>query len=103
MICVQNSSRAKSFTVTKRLITCVVPVATIRLNIGDVPKRVILKLIKDLRGVANKNTEVKIYFPDRDSFRGIKCVEIGKSDKQVACFKNSSSKLDAELKVIGIK
>jgi hypothetical protein len=62
MICVQNSSDGKSYTETKRVVGSVIPRMDIRLNIGDVPKRVLLKLIKDLRGIANKSTEIKIYF-----------------------------------------
>ena len=103
MICVQNSSKGNSYRESKRVIASVIPKAAIRLNIGDVPKRVLLKLIRDLRKAATKNTEIKIYFPDKGAFRGVKCVEIGRSDAQVSVFKNSASKLDSDLKEIGIK
>ncbi len=73
-----NKSRKKSFRQTKRLISAVLPQISNRLNIGDIPKRVILKMIEDLRKIVNRGTCIEIYIEDRSGYMGFRLINIGK-------------------------
>ena len=96
-IIILNLSKKKSFRQTKRMISMVVPPITNRVNIGDLPKRVIIRLIKNLKEKVNRGTNIKIFIESKEGFRGFKCFEIGKKSNDFEFWINSKSFLDKEI------
>lgn len=96
-IIILNLSKKKSFRQTKRMISMVLPSITNRLNIGDLPSRVIIKLIKDLKSKVNRGTNIKIFVESKEGFRGFKCFEIGKKNFEFEFWINSKSFLDKDI------
>lgn len=95
-----NCSKKKSFRSSKRIITQVLPSVTNRVNLGCLPKRVLFKLIKNLRLNATKGTSIKIFFEAKGlGYRGYKCIEIGVKSPKLEPFVFSSSRMDGELKL----
>lgn len=95
-ILVLNRSRKRKFRSTKRIITSVIPSITNRLNIGDIPQRVIIQLIKDLRLISGRGTSIEIYIEDKSAYHGFKLFQIGKKMSHVEIF-TSPSKFDITL------
>lgn len=77
-VLVLNKSRKKRFRSTKRIVSAVLPSITNRLNIGDVPKRVILELITQLKLKSGKGTSIEIYIENKSGYHGFEVVFIGK-------------------------
>lgn len=86
LILVLNRSRKRKFRSTKRVITSVLPSITNRLNIGDVPQRVIIQLIKDLKVFSGRGISIEVYIQDKSAYHGFKLVQIGKKTPQVEIF-----------------
>ena len=103
LIIIVNQSKKKSFLKSKRLISSVLPEINPRLNLGDIPKRVLMKLLKDLRTSASRGTSLKIFMASKQSYHGFKCVEIGKPSYHLEPFTLSSSTFDTELFELGFK
>ncbi|HCJ8469709.1 TPA: hypothetical protein NV714_003517 [Escherichia coli] len=96
IVLVLNRSRKKSFRSSKRIISSVLPSITNRLNIGDIPQRIIIDLIKDLRNKVNRGTSIEVYIQDKSGYHGFKLVQIGKTKKQSELF-TIPSKIDLTL------
>lgn len=96
IILVLNRSRKKSFRSSKRIISSVFPSITNRLNIGDIPQRIIIQLIKDLKLKANRGTSIEIYVQDKTGYHGFKLIQIGKVKSHVDLF-TIPSKFDMTL------
>lgn len=96
IVLILNRSRKKSFRGSKRIISSVLPSITNRLNIGDIPQRIIIQLIKDLKNKVNRGTSIEVYIQDKSSYHGFKLVQIGKVNKKVELF-TIPSKLDLTL------
>lgn len=99
LVVVVNSSRKKSFRRSKRIVSAVLPSVTIRVNLGHLPKRVLLQLIENLKQSATRGTNVKLFFEDKTGFFGLKCVEIGPRSVAMEPFVLAASGLDEELAV----
>ncbi|TKW75092.1 MAG: hypothetical protein DI543_23230 [Bradyrhizobium icense] len=98
-VTVINYSKKKSFRSSKRIVTRVLPSVTNRVNIGCLPKRVLLKLIRNLRNNVTKGTSVKVFFEAKGvGYRGYKCIEIGRKTEHLAPFAFSISRIDDDLK-----
>ena len=95
-ILVLNRSRKRKFRSTKRIITSVIPSITNRLNIGDIPQRVIIQLIKDLRLLSGRGVSIEVYIEDKSAYHGFKLFQIGKKMNHVEIF-TTPSKLDLTL------
>lgn len=101
LVVILNQSRKKSFRKSKRCVSSILPSISIRLNIGDIPKRVLWKMIEDLRGQASRATCIKIFIQSNGSYHGWKCLEIGKHASNLDEFVYSGSTLDVELEEYG--
>lgn len=102
-VTVVNYSKKKSFRSSKRLITQVLPSITNRVNLGCLPKRILLRFIKNLKRNATKGTSVKIFFEAKGlGCRGYKCIEVGTKSSHLEPFTFSSSRIDQDLKLEGI-
>ncbi len=97
IIIIYNNSRKKSFRQTKRIITQVLPDINNRMNFGDVPKRVALQLIVNLKKVANRGTNIKIFIATKEGYRGFKGIEIGKKNNFMEKFNYCKSHIDDDL------
>lgn len=86
IVIVHNKSRKKSFRTTKRIISTVLPAIDIRINLGDIPERVLNTLIEELRKTVNRGTNIKIFIKKHNGFSGFKMIEIGKKDKYLHNF-----------------
>ena len=100
-VVVVNLSKKKSFRKSKRIVSAVLPSITIRVNLGDVPRRVLLVLLKNLKSSASRGTQLKVFFEDNQGYHGFKCVEIGPRGVQVEPFVLARSSLDPELSMAG--
>lgn len=98
IVIVANLSKKKAFRRTKRLVSEILPQIELRTNIGNIPKRVLFKLIKNLRIATTKGVCIRLFFEDSQGFRGFKCIEFGKKSYLVEDFVNAKSILDIELK-----
>jgi hypothetical protein len=99
---VMNRSRKKAFRRTKRLVTTVLPSISNRVNIGDVPKRVLLELVKNLRHGTTKGVCIQLFFEEKEGFRGFKCIEFGTKSYRVKDFVNVDSRFDLDLAAKGL-
>lgn len=99
IVVVINSSKKKSFRSSKRLIAMVVQPISNRISIGDLPKRVFIEMIKNLRASATKGTSIQVFFEAKNiGFRGFKCVQIGFYKKNLEEFMFANSLIDIDLK-----
>jgi hypothetical protein len=96
LIIILNNSRKKSFRQTKRIISAVLPSINNRLSIGNLPKRIILDLIKNIKEKANRGTSIQIFIEESTGYHGFKLVQIGKLKKHLDLFE-IETKLDKEL------
>ena len=103
LVIIINQSKKKSFLKSKRLISSVLPEINLRINLGDIPKRVLMSLLKELRLTASRATNLKIFIESKKSYHGFKCVEIGKPSFHLEPFTTSSSTFDTELFEVGFK
>lgn len=101
LVVVVNLSRRKAYRTSKRIISAVLPQITIRLNLGRVPKRVLLELVSKLRNSASRGSCVKIFFEDTKAHHGMKCLEVGKTAAWLNKFIYCESSIDAELALRG--
>lgn len=85
-VLIYNRSRKKRFRSTKRIISSVLPSISNRLNIGNVPKRVIEQLILQLKMVSGRGTAIEIYIENSDGYHGFEVVFIGKKNSKVDIF-----------------
>ena len=97
-----NRSRKKSFRRTKRMVTAVLPSISNRVNIGDVPKRVLLELVKNLRHGTTKGVCIQLFFEEKQGFRGFKCIEFGTKSLRLLNFVNVDSRFDLDLAAKGL-
>lgn len=98
IIVVINSSKKKAFRKSKRIVTSVVQPISNRISLGDVPKRVLIELAKNLRLATTRGTSIQIFFESRNiGFRGFKCIQIGKIKPHLEEFTTSKSLIDIDL------
>lgn len=98
-IIIINSSKKKSFRSSKRIIGMVLQLITNRVAIGDIPKRVFIKLLLDLKKNTTRGTSIQVFFEAKNiGFRGFKCIQIGVRRKNLEEFMFSSSLIDNDLK-----
>lgn len=91
-VLIYNKSRKKSFRKSKRIISSVLPQISNRVNIGNIPKRIAIKLVEDLRKSVNRGTKIEVYIEDLDGYMGFKMFAIGK--KSGDSFFDIKTKLD---------
>lgn len=96
LILILNNSRKKSFRQTKRIISSVLPTITNRLNVGNIPKRIIIDLIKNLKSKTNRGTSIQVFIEESSGYHGFKLVQIGKLKKHLDLFE-IETKIDKEL------
>jgi hypothetical protein len=97
-----NRSRRKAFRRTKRIVAAVLPAISNRVNIGDIPKRVLLELVKNLRHGTTKGVCIQLFFEERQGFRGFKCIEFGTKSFRLLDFINVDSRFDLDLAAKGL-
>lgn len=97
LVVVVNESRKKSFRRSKRVISSVLPSITIRVNIGNLPRRVAIQLIENLKTSATRGTKVKLFLEDKAGYFGLKCVEVGPRSVSTEPFVMAASSIDDEL------
>lgn len=98
IVIIMNSSKRKSFRRSKRIIAAVVQPISNRIAIGDIPKRVLIELIKNLKMSVTKGTSVQVFVESRNiGFRGFKCVQIGFPKANLEEFMEASSLIDTDL------
>lgn len=86
IILIYNRSRKKRFRSTKRVISSVLPSISNRLNIGNIPKRVIEELILDLKKFSGRGTAIEIYIENKDGYHGFEICMIGKFNQRLDIF-----------------
>lgn len=64
------------------MISSVLPQISNRVSIGNVPKRIAIKLVEDLRKNVNRGAKIEFYIEDLDSYMGFKMIPIGKKSKE---------------------
>ena len=96
LILILNNSRKKSFRQTTRIISSVLPTITNRLNVGNIPKRIIIDLIKNLKSKTNRGTSIQVFIEESSGYHGFKLVQIGKLKKHLDLFE-IETKIDKEL------
>jgi hypothetical protein len=84
------------------MVTAVLPSISNRVNIGDVPKRVLLELVKNLRHGTTKGVCIQLFFEEKQGFRGFKCVEFGTKSIRWLNFVNVDSRFDLDLAAKGL-
>lgn len=98
IIIILNSSKKKSFRRTKRIIAEVVQPISNRISIGDIPKRVIISLCKNLKNNVTKGTSIQIFIESKNiGFRGFKGLQIGTQKNNIEEFILSKSLIDKDL------
>lgn len=98
VVIIFNTSKKKSFRGSKRIIAMVLQPITNRVAIGDIPKRILIKLMKDLKQNVTRGTSLQIFFESKNlGFRGFKCVQIGIKRKHLDEFMFSKSLIDNDL------
>ena len=98
IIIIVNASKKKAFRSSKRIIAEVLQPITNRLSIGDVPKRVIVKIINNLKLNVTRGTCIQIFIESKNiGYRGFKCIEVGTKTKSLEAFVMSSSLIDKDL------
>ena len=97
-----NRSRKKAFRRTKRMVSAVLPSISNRVHIGDVPKRVLLELVKNLRHGTTKGVCIQLFFEEKQWFRGFKCIEFGTKTPRLLDFVNTDSRFDLDLAAKGL-
>jgi len=97
-----NRSRKKAFRRTKRVVSALLPSISNRVNIGDIPKRVLLELVKNLRHGTTKGVSIQLFFEEKQGFRGFKCIEFGTKSHRVMDFVNVDSRFDLDLVAKGL-
>lgn len=101
LITVLNKSKKKAFRKSKRIINAVIQPINNRVSISSVPKRVLFELISNLKKSVTKGTSVEIYIEDKEGFRGVKCIVVGKNYGNTL-FTQTPSGLDKSLKALKI-
>ena len=99
---VMNRSRKKAFRRTKRMVSAVLPSISNRMNIGDLPRRVLLELIKNLRHGTTKAVSIQLFFEEKEGFRGFKCIEFGTKRSGLQDFVQVDSRFDLDLMAKGL-
>ena len=84
------------------MVTAVLPSISNRVNIGDVPKRVLLELVKNLRYGTTKGVCIQLFFEEKQGFRGFKCIEFGTKSSRLLNFVNVDSPFDLDLAAKGL-
>lgn len=99
-----NSSKKKAFRKSKRIISAVIPSVTNRVSLADIPKRILIELIKNLKLATTRGTSIQIFFESKIlGFRGFKCIQVGVEKNNLAEFVNSKSLIDKDLIINKIK
>ena len=84
------------------MISAVLPTISNRVNIGDVPKRVLVELVKNLRHGTTKGVCIQLFFEEKQGFRGFKCIEFGTKLARLCDFVNTDSRFDLDLAAKGL-
>lgn len=94
IIIILNKSKNNSFKKSKRIINKVLNPIDLRINMGNLPKRVIIKLISDLKLIRTKNTNICIFIENKNCFSNFNLIEIGKKNNYLNIFKMFSEELN---------
>ncbi|MBC7473939.1 MAG: hypothetical protein H7263_06575 [Candidatus Sericytochromatia bacterium] len=98
IIIIINSSKKKAFRRSKRIIASVLQPISNRISLGDIPKRVLIELCKNLKISVTKGTSIQIFFESKNiGFRGFKCIQIGSIKTHLEEFTTSKSLIDLDL------
>lgn len=101
VVVVVNLSKKKTFRKSKRIVSAVLPQVSKRVNLGDIPVRVLLELIRKLKEAASRGTKVKIFYEAKQGYVGMKCVEVGSPSNSLEPFVMCDSNLDPQLRMAG--
>lgn len=85
-IVIHNKSKGRVFRKTKRIITSVLPLVDKRLNIGDLPLRVLNQLIENLKKCASQGLNIKIFIYKKQYAFKFELIELGKKEKYLKIF-----------------
>lgn len=97
IIIIVNSSKKKAFRRSKRIISAVIQPISNRIAIGDIPKRVLLRLCVNLKFSVTKGTSVQIFIESKNiGFRGFKCIQIGSIKNNLEEFSTAKSLIDSD-------
>ena len=98
LVFVVNASKKKAFRRTKRIIASVLQPISNRIALGDVPKRVLIAFIKNLKSNTTKGTSVQIFIESKNiGFRGFKCIQVGTIKLNLEEFTTAKSLIDKDL------
>lgn len=98
IIVIINSSKKKSFRRSKRIIAGVLQPISNRISLGDIPKRVLIELLKNLKISVTKGTSIQAFIESKNiGFRGFKCIQIGTHKNHLEEFTTSKSLIDIDL------
>lgn len=89
-VVILNKSKGKTFRKTKRIISIVLPKVDLRMNMGEIPLRVLKELIMELKQHARRATNIKIFVKTKSGFSGCTLIEIGKKEKFLENFSKSN-------------
>lgn len=84
------------------MVSVVLPSISNRVNLGDIPKRVLLELVKNLRHGTTKGVCIQLFFEEKQGFRGFKCIEFGTKSFRLQGFVNVDSRFDLDLATKGL-
>ena len=97
-IIIINRSTKLSLNTTQKIISQVLEPIYRRVNAGDIPMRVLIQLIKNLKKIATKSTSIKVFISTDIGYKGFKCIEIGKPHAVYEKYTHALSHIDKELK-----
>lgn len=82
-IVVFDNSKGKSYRKTRRHFSKLLVRLTDRQFVGNLPSRIIEQLLKNVRHMVSKNSDVLILVADKDGFHGWKGYHYGKTDSKL--------------------
>ena len=102
LVVIHNKSKGKQFRTTKRIICSVLPFIDIRLNMGNIPLRVLIQLVKNLRACSRRGTYVQVFYKANEGYHGFKLFEIGRKSKWLEPFVECASAVDQDFLAAGM-
>ncbi len=93
-----NKSRKKRLIKTNRILSCLLFKISNRVYIGDIPSRIIVDLIKELKQFSGRGTAIKIFIESKSGFYGFYLVEIGKKEILYENFVYSDTNIKEQLR-----
>ena len=91
IIIILNKSKKKSFRTSRRIINKVLPRVDLRLNVGNIPLRVLVKLVDDLKKTTTKGTSIKIFVENKNGYHKMNIIQIGTKHSYLEIFEMTKS------------